>query len=207
MPFPLTVGGRTVASPPELAALAQTDADGPGGTVVPGKRPCEWIPELVASGALELGLARGLGAALLQNANPTTVAEGARIAQALTPSPLDQLVLMALDVHDAVLLLQNDPARPEFSVEDSLLRSAVEVAPLDDDATRAKLLMRLRHAGLPELELQVLLDHGSLVEVAHWMPALLEEGVGEEGLGRLRTRASSDDGVAAWLQANVPDLG
>ncbi len=206
MPFPLTVGGRTVASPPELAALAQTDADGPGGTVVPGQRPCDWIPDLVASGALELGLARGLGAALLQNANAITVAEGARIARALTPSPLDQLVLMALDVHDVVLLLQNDPARPEFSVEDTLLRSAVEVAPLDDDTTRGKILTRLRHAGLPGLELRVLLDHGRPDEVARWMPALLEEELEEDQLEQLRRRASADDAVAAWLLEHVPGL-
>ncbi len=205
MSFPVTVGGRVVASPPELAALAQADANGPGGTVVPGLRPWQWIVGLVQAGALDPKLAMGLGAALLQNANPVTVAEGARLAEALHPSPLDRLVLLALDAHDAALLLQNDPARPEFSVEDSLLRSAAAVAPLDNDTVRANLLTRLRHAGLPELELIVLLAHGSPTEIALWMPALLEEGLDEQGWMLVRGRAGRDDEVAGWLKENLAE--
>ncbi len=203
MPFPLTVGGRTVASPPDLAALAQADARGAGGTVVAGQRPWQWILGLVQGGALDEKLAVGLGAALLQNANPVTVAEGARIAEALHPSPLGRLVLLALDAHDSVLLLQNDPARPEFSVEDSLLRSAVVVAPLDQPTVRERLLTRLRHAGLPELEWIVLLAHGSVDEMRWWMPALLEEDLEEHDVALVRGRAAREDEVAAWLREHV----
>jgi len=203
MPFPLTVGGRNVASPPELAALAQADAAGAGGTVVAGQRPWQWILGLVQSGALDAKLAMGLGAALLQNANAVTVAEGARVAEALHPSPLGRLVLLALDAHDSALLLQNDPARPDSSVEDSLLRCAVVVAPLDQPGVRERLLTRLRHAGLPDLELIVLLAHGSLDEVRWWMPALLEEELEAHDLVLVRGRAARDDEVAAWLREHV----
>jgi hypothetical protein len=200
MPFPLTLAGRVISSPHELAALAQADAAGEGGSVIPGLRPWQWVLGLVADGSLEPRLAMGLGAALLQNPNPVTVAEGARLAVGLHPSPLDRLVVLALDAHDAALLLQVDPGRPGASVEDSLLRSAVEVAPLDDALTRTTVLTRLRNAGLPALEFQVLMEHGTLADVRRWMPALLEEGLEDEDRPHLQKRIERGDEVAIWLQ-------
>ena len=201
MSFPLTVGDRVVASPPELAALAQADADGPGGLVVPGQRPVQWILGLVQSGALDAKLAMGLGAALLQNASPVTVAEGARIAVALHPSPLDRLVVLALDAHDATVLLQVDPARPTYSVEDSLLRSAVAVAPLHERFVFDKVLTRVRNAGLPGLELAVLMAHGQLEDLQQWLPALLEEGLDAEDMPHIRERIARGDEGGQWLGA------
>jgi hypothetical protein len=64
--------------------------------------------------------------------------------------------------------------------------------------------MRLRYAGLPDLELVVLLGHGTLDEVRLWMPALLEEGLDEPGQELVRARSEGDDEVAAWLREHVP---
>jgi len=199
MPFPLSIGAHTVAGPPELAALAQGDADGPGGTVVEGQRPAQWVMGLVASGDLERRLAIGLGAALLQHARPATVAEGARLAEALHPSPLSPLVVHALSAHDTLLLLQVDPARPDRSVEDTLLRSAVAVADLRDQGVRGQVLERLRHAGLPELEAEVLLEHGTIEELRRWVPALRSEGLSEAVQERVRARVARGDDGARWL--------
>lgn len=199
MPFPLRIGDRVVASPPELASLALADAAGPGGTLVPGQRPARWVADLVATGALEAKLAIGLGAALIQHPNPVAVAEGARLAVALHPSPLGDMVVLALDAHDAGLLLQVDPAGDGASVEDSLLRSAVKVARLSEPFLRDRVLTRLRHAGLPDLELQVLAEHGSLSELQTWIPALLEEPLGDEGIDRLRARVGRGDEGGRWL--------
>src|SRR5687768_2866825 len=79
-PFPLPVGDRTVAAPPALATLVRDDCGAESGTVVPGARPNLWIPGLVAEGRLERRLAIGLAAALLQNPEPGTICEGARLA-------------------------------------------------------------------------------------------------------------------------------
>jgi hypothetical protein len=145
----------------------------------------------------------GLAAALLQHPTAVTVAEGARLAIALHPSPLDDLVVLALDAHDPALLLAVDPAGGGASVEDTLLRAAALVARLDDAFLRDKVLTRLRHAGLPELELAVLAAYGDLAELQRWLPALLEEDLGDGGRRRLAARVARDDEGGRWLAGYV----
>jgi len=166
---------------------------------VPAQRPWQWVMGLVEADRLERRLAIGLGAALLQHADPVTVAEGARLATALHPSPLDALVVHAVGAHDALLLLQVDPAEPDRSVEDTLLRAAVAVGDLADAEVRRGLLSRLRNAGLPELEAEVLLLHGDLGELRRWVPALQSEGLSEASVARVRRRLTVGDEGARWL--------
>lgn len=199
MSFPLQIADRTVDSPPELAELVRQDADGPGGSVVPDQRPWEWVMGLVGSSRLDHGLALALGAALLREADPATVAEGARLARALHPSPLDELLVHAVDAHDPLVLLQVDPAEPSRSVEDTLLRAVVELADLRPPAVRGRVLEHLRHAGLPGLEIRVLLRHGDVEDLRRWLPAVLEEGLDEEGLALVGERVAQGDDGGRWL--------
>jgi len=199
MSFPLTIGEHVVEDPPALAALVARDAAGPGGSVVVGQRPWEWILALVEQGALPTELAVGLAAALLQQPDAATIAEGARLASALHPSPLDELVVHALGAHDMLVLLQVDPAEPSRSVEDTLLHAAVAVAPLGAADHRAALLERLRNAGLSGLEARVLLTHGELWELRRWLPALRSEGLPSGSEELVAQRVARGDEAGRWL--------
>lgn len=205
MSFPLTVGGRQVADPPGLAELVHADS-GPGpGTVVPGKRPAEWILDLVADGALSRRLAIGLGAALVQHPDAGPICEGARLARALGDFALGTLILQALEAHDTGVLLACDPASPEGSVEDLLVIAAGACCDLSDPILRSSLLEKARNAGLREVELPVLAGHGTLEELQDWLPAVLAETLDPEEIALLEVRAARDDAagrfVATLLQA------
>lgn len=196
MPFPLTVGPVTVPDPPALATLVQGEC-GSAPVRVPGRRPSRWIPELVASGALERRLAIGLAAALLQNPAASTIAEGARLAVALGEPILGPILVRALVDHDTALLLQVDPGAPGSSVEDTLTEAVEAVANLDDEAVRAPFLEVLRNAGLPEREVRVLARHGSAFELETWLPAVLQEPLPEASRALLEERrARGDEGGA-----------
>lgn len=179
MSFPLKVADRQIPDPPALAALVRSDCGAASGTVVPGKRPAEWIVDLVRAGAFEARLAVGLAAALVQNPDAATICEGARLAVALADRVLGPLIRRALDGHETVLLLQADPAAPGASVEDTLLAAAVALCDLADPEVRRPLLERLRHAGLRDLELPALLRFGDAEDLRQWLPAVLTEGAGE----------------------------
>lgn len=198
-----------VPDPPALAALVRKDAAGQGGTVVPGKRPAEWLMDLVSEGALDRRLAVGLAAALLQHPEVVTLCEGARLSIRLQEAVLGNVLLRALAAHDMGLLLQSDPHTPESSVEDTLLAAAAATADLADPAVRRPLLERLRHAGLPGLELPILCSHGDEEDLAFWLPAVLAEGLGEAEERLLAARvARNDPGAAAILHVlrDWPDL-
>ncbi|MEZ4238459.1 MAG: hypothetical protein R3F59_20365 [Myxococcota bacterium] len=208
MSFPLTVGGREIPDPPSLATLVRMDAGAASGQVVPGKRPAEWVADLVADGALEQRLAVGLAAALIQHPAAETVCEGARLAVALGEPVLGRVILRALDAHDTGLLLGTDPADPAASVEDVLLRGGVALAELSDDAVRGALLERLRHAGLPGLEVAVLARWSTPEELRQWLPAVLAEALTEAGVAALADRlAVGDEGaeVVEHALADAPD--
>lgn len=150
--------------------------------MVEGRSPAAWVEELVAEGALDLDLAVGLVAALLQKQDEAgAVSEAARIAARLGRRELGELVLVSLEAFDTALLLHGDPMRPGRSVEDALLEAATALVDLDEATTRATLLPRLRHAGLIALEIDVVAVHGTPDEIGTWMPAVLVEGLPPEG--------------------------
>lgn len=179
MSFPLTVGRHTLATPPELADLVRSDAANPG-SVLADQRPAEWVRGLVDAGALEARTAVALAAALIQQADPVTIAEGARLARSLGERALGKLLVAALEGHDTGLLLQVDPAAPGRSVEDALLEASCELADLADPRIRGTLLLRLRNAALPGMELALLCEHGTLDELRSLLPAVFAEGIDDD---------------------------
>lgn len=178
MPFPVTWGSQAWNDGPALLAAVIADARAGGGEVVEGQSPCLWVAEMVAAGSLERELAVGLVAALLQQREEAAaLVEAARLAVSLDGTELSDLVLMALDAFDTGLLLTADPLRPGASVEDALLRAAWRLADLSDPATRARVLPRLRNAGLSDLECMALVRHGTPEEIRIWLPAILVEAI------------------------------
>lgn len=207
MPFPIRVGDRELPDPPSLAALVRADAGPASGTVVPGQRPNAWIVGLVDAGALERRLAIGLAAALLQHPEAATVCEGARLAERLGERLLGGVIVRALAAHDTALLLQVDPGGAGESVEDTLLRVAPRLADLSDPAVRRPLLERLRHAGLPAIEVPLLCEHGDAEDLRTWLPAVLAEGVGVAELDALGRRLLRDDDGAAVIRELLTAAG
>jgi hypothetical protein len=186
MPFPLTLGEHTWKDGPELLEAVLADARAGGGQVVAGQGPSRWLGDLVDLGALDLDLAVGLVAALLQQREDAgAVAEASRFAVQLGRKELGELVVMSLDAFDTALLLTADPLRPGASVEDALLEAAVRLGDLAVPELRARLLPRLRNAGLTSLECQILARHGTASEVLLWLPAVLTEGIPEGTSGAL----------------------
>lgn len=172
MTFPLTIGGQTVSDPPGLAALVRADTAA-GGIVLPGQRPRDWVPALVAKGLLPDQLAAGLVAALLQEDSPALLVECAHLARALHDTRLGPVLLAAVDAHDVGVLLV--PGEEGRSVEDLLLLAATELVDANDPSLRKPLLDHLRHAGLTAAELAVLAGGATAEEVRTWLPAILQE--------------------------------
>jgi hypothetical protein len=193
MSFPLSVAGRSIADPPALADLVRADS-GPGnGQVVRGKRPAEWIVDLVADGVLAPRLAIGLAAALIHQTHAAGICEGARLARALGDPALGTLILRALDAHDTALLLANDPGSADGSVEDGLLAAAAVLCDLTNPTIRRAILGKLRNAGLRELELPMLLSHGEPDDLREWLPAVLAETLTEAETAMLSARGARED--------------
>jgi hypothetical protein len=207
MSFPLVLPDRVVPDAPAMAALVRADAGVASGTVVPGKRPAEWVMDLVRAGSFDRRLAIGLAAALIQNPEVATVREGARLAQALGDPVLGPLVRRALDGHDTALLLQSDPGRPGASAEDTLLEAACPLCDLADPEVRRPLLERLRHAGLRSLEAAALLRFGDVEDLEAWLPAVLTEGLAEEHLVLLTAALAEDDARAHVVRRIVSVRG
>lgn len=205
MSFPLHVGTLVLHDPPALAALVRRDSGRQSGTVVPGKRPAEWLMDLVGSGALERRLAIGLAAALLQHPESATICEGARLSASLREPVLGGVLVRALDGHDMGLLLQSDPKDPESSVEDTLLAAALATCNLDDPLVRKPLLERLRHAGLPDLEIPALCAHGDPEDLELWLPAALSEGISEVSERAIADRLRRADAGAEVLARSLDD--
>lgn len=204
MSFPLSIGDRLVADPASLAALVRDDSGSESGAVVPGKRPCEWVADLVRDGRLERRLAVGLADALLRQPAPSTACEGARLACALEEPTLGSVLIDALKAHDTGLLLGVDPAGAGASVEDTLLRAAAELADLSDADIRREVLQRLRNAGLPDVEIPILLRYGDADELRSWLPAVLTEGLELGDLPHVQARIDRGDEGAAVLSALWP---
>jgi hypothetical protein len=180
--FPLTVGDRTLADGPALAALVR-DAAG-----------------------LDRGEAVALATALLAHPDAATVCEGARLASALGERALAGALLSALTSLDTALLMQVDPGRAGESVEDTLLLLAATLADLDDDAVRRDLLERLRNAGLPHAELRVLCEHGDAEDLRTWLPAVLTEDLGDDERDALARRVARGDEGAEVVRALAADV-
>jgi len=186
MPFPLTLGQHTWKDGPDLLAAVLADAKAGGGQVVAGRGPSQWLGDLIEAGALEPELAVGLVAALLQQrTDACAVSEAARLAVLLGRADLGELVVMSLDAYDTAFLLTADPLRRAASVEDALLDAAVRLADLAEPEVRARLLPRLRNAGLTSLECMILARHGTASEIRLWLPAVLTEGLPEGSPGSL----------------------
>jgi hypothetical protein len=198
MPFPLRIGLQTFSSAPAFAHAVIQDCRAGGSTVVPGLEPSQWVPDLVRTGALEAELAVALGAALMRAKNAAAITEGARIAMALDDRRLGAMLPNAVAGHDIGLLLHGDPLRPGQSVEDALLRAWAAVGPLEDAATRAEVLERLRNASLTEAEIQVVSLWSSPAEIRRWLPAIVVEGLAESSMPTLAAgfRRGADEALA-----------
>lgn len=179
MSFPVTWKERSWADGPSLLNDVVQDARA-------GRAPSRWLAAMVEQGALPKDLAVGLVAALLQRRDEAgAVTEAARLAGRLGHVELGELLLMSLDAFDTGFLLTADPLLPGQSVEDALLRAAGVVVDLSDDTARARLLPRLRNAGLSGLECTALVRHGTADEIRTWLPAVLIEGVPESAMDTL----------------------
>lgn len=193
MPFPLTLAGRTISTPPQLASFVISDAQAGGGTVVPGQVPSRWVMDLVRAGQLEEPLAVGLAAALLRTEQPGALTEGARLAGQLKHPRLADMLAAAVSSHDVGLLLHPDPVVAGASVEDALLRAWANVADLARPDVRGSMLERLRNAGLTDVEVRVLGAHGTPEEIRRWLPAVFAEGA-PRGVGEGLSTALSRGG-------------
>lgn len=196
MPFPVTVRGQAVRTPRELAAVVLRDAAQGGGTVREGVGPAVWLLDL-GLGARDLV---GLAAALIALPTASAAAEGARLAVALGTPELGPLLLQAAKAHDLGVLLARDVGG-EGSVEDALLEAVARVADVSDADTRTAVLALLRQGGRTDLELPVLVAHGTADELAEWLPATLVErdALADDALAALQALAATDDdrGAAA----------
>jgi len=181
MSFPLIISDRTVQSAPQLAELFLQDVRAGGGRIVANKAPHHWITELVEAGLLERKLAVALAAALLRGVDAGAAAEAARLGVALRSPEIGALLPHALGGLDMGTLLYVDPVFPEQSVEDALLLAWGSIGDRTDIEIRAKMLERLRNAGQPALELDVVCTHGSAEEIAAWIPSILIERLPPSG--------------------------
>lgn len=197
MQLPLTVGIVSFTSAAALGAAALRDAGAGGGVLVEGEGPEVWVLRLVSEGLLSQDEAVALAGHLVGSESPATAA-GARLAEALGSPVLAQVLDLALGTLDLGVLHAVDPGVPGASVEDALLHAWGRLADLTDAPTRVRLLQRLRHAGLADAELVVLLHHGSPAEIEAWLPAILEEGPAPEPL--LRAARERGPAVAAAVE-------
>lgn len=194
MKFPLEVGEATFDSPMHLARAVLTDARTGEATLPGADSPSAWLLMCLEDGTLEPDMVRGLAATLIQARLPGALTEGARVAAGAKMPEFADLIRLALDAHDVGLLLSPDPFFSESSVEDVLLEAWVSLAPVADPEVRAALLGRLRHAGLPRQELQVLLTSGDEDELDRWMPAVLSEGLDDHQIDALAQTIETDHG-------------
>lgn len=186
MPFPLDLDGNTFEAPPALAAWVFDAAKR-------GQFPERRLDWARREGRLSRDEAVGLAAALVQTADPVSVATGARFAVAVGDPALARLLAVAAEVLDVGTLLTSVDEEGT-SVEDLLLAGAVSL--LGDDAdVRASLLVRLRNAGLAQLECQVLCTRGSPDEIAAHLPSVLVEGLPAGGAWGVATGLSREEPV------------
>ena len=192
-------GGVYEAGPPLLDAVLAS--------VRRGLSAADEVFTLVMGDQIDVDAAVGLAAALLGGSDPAGVAEGARLASRLGDPRLVAFVERVVEQQDLAILLAPDPLAPLVgmgaSVEDALLRTWAELAPLLEDRRRAELLERLRHAGLRDLELGVLARVGSEEEVDLWLPTILSEGVPPDAasafrVGLQRAQPVADSFRAVW---------
>ncbi len=200
VPFPVTIAGEEVASAAALAQLVRRDAARGGSTIEDGVGPATWLLQVRGLRRPEL---IGLAAALISLPEGAAIAEGCRLATALGESVLGPLVLGALTSHDVGLLLTPDPGS-DGAVEDAVLAAAASVVDASNAQNRDTLLAHMRRAGRTDLELPILLEHGTADELREWLPAVLTETatLPEDTLAALRRLADTDtDRGAAARQA------
>lgn len=207
MSFPLRIAGRRIGAGQELVSLFVADARARGDTVVPGQAPHAWILGLVDAGQLPREVVSALAAVLLNSGAAPAVAEAARLAVALGTAECRALFPAAVDAQDTSVLLHADPFVPGSSVEDALLRAWASLARADDPAVRADLLDRLRNAGLPAVEAEVLARYGTPEELRAGVEQILAEGVPtgvSEALFAVRDREDSVQDALRGALAAVP---
>jgi hypothetical protein len=175
MNFPITVAGRTFDAAPAVAQAVLDDAMAGGGTLVAGQRPATWLADAVNDGVIDRSFVIGLCAALVRAGHPVGLLEAIDLAVDLGLSELVALLPAALDGLDMGILLHADPRGGDGSVEDALLRGWAALVSAEQPEGRDALLLRLRHAGLRSLELDVLARTGDAAAVRAVLPLILAE--------------------------------
>lgn len=189
MPFPVELDGHTFSRPPDLAVWVFDGARA-------GGFPERALARAAREGRLSRDEAVGLCAALVQTADPPVVVCGARLAAAVGEPTLARLLAVAVEALDVGTLLSlADDGR---SVEDHLLEAAAALL-TEDDAARAALLPRLRHAGLGAAEVRVLATRATAAELRALLPAALLEGLPPGTADALAAGLDREDEVAEAL--------
>jgi hypothetical protein len=172
MNFPITVCGLTFTNPRAFSAAVIEDAKAGGGRFVEGKRPCVWLKEAMKAGEIDRVNVLSLVAFLAQSDEAAAVAEGIRIALALSLGELSPVFIAVLEHGGLDILLQPDPLTPQDSIQDAFLMGALALMDQNDDESRAVVLRHLRHGGLQEEEAKLILGHGSVEELQAHLPAI-----------------------------------
>ena len=175
MTFPLTVFNQTFSDAPAFAEAVLADATIGGGRFKPDTLPHQWLNTLLQDKTIERDFLVGLAAWLCRSSRAAGISESVAIAQSLEFHELAPVFAAALDGLSLEMLLQPNPHQPELSIEDSLLTGLATLMDGSDDGLRKTTLERLRHAGLRNHEIQLLMKHGSANEILAGVPSILTE--------------------------------
>lgn len=175
--------------------------------MVDGSRPAEWLGASLSAGEVERSFVVALCAALVRGRKPAAVSEAAAMALQCELHELAPVFAAAVGGLELGLLLHADPRSAESSIEDSLL---ISWAAVERESERAEsLLDRLRHAGLRDVELRLLMRLGAPDSIRRRLPHILAEdlpvedaGALAEGLGRGADVATAVCDAASGLNAS-----
>ena len=197
MPFPLTIADTALATPADLMRRVLESFSEEGHT-----NASEWLIALHPN-HLDTSELTALTAALATRPEANALCTAAHLTLHLNDARLGALLLQACLGIDLGTLLTPASTTGDASIEDVLLQAIVQTAQLDDAALRTRLLERLRGAGHSQLEVEILADHGTSVEILEALPGILAEGtrLTTTQRDRLDKRSQDDSDSGARVQA------
>lgn len=204
MTFPLKLHGHTFEDAPSFAEAVLSDSIAGGGRIQANTLPRDWLGTLVTEGDAR-PLLVSLTAWLTRSDHSAAICEAVAIAQQYQLQELASVFAAALDGLSIGLLLQPNPTRTHLSVEDTLLQGLATLTNGTPDSLRLKLLGHLRHAGLREEELSVLMRFGTKSELKTLLPDLIAEALPDSSqLSPLYTREQELMLTLGQLLASTP---